>query len=111
MLDMGNEVLIKQVANEETVLAVGFFIIVAAVARSIGAPYSSWANGHIDVSRLRGRNTKAAADIFSESRVSSTLPVPSTRKPSLSESTLSISSRRSSPSLSSYTPLPERPTL
>lgn len=30
-------------------LAVGFFIIVAAVARSIGAPYTSWANGHIEV--------------------------------------------------------------
>lgn len=36
------------VANEETVLAVGFFIIVAAVARSIGAPYTGWANGHIE---------------------------------------------------------------
>jgi hypothetical protein len=42
-------ILILQVANEETVLAVGFFIIVAAVARSIGAPYTSWANGHIEV--------------------------------------------------------------
>lgn len=40
------------VANEETVLAVGFFVIVAAAARSIGAPYSSWANGHID--RIKG---------------------------------------------------------
>jgi F-type H+-transporting ATPase subunit b len=39
---------LKQVANEETVLAVGFFIIVAAAARSIGSPYSSWANGHIE---------------------------------------------------------------
>lgn len=31
-------------------MAVGFFIIVAAVARSIGAPYTGWANGHIEVS-------------------------------------------------------------
>ena len=30
-------------------LAVGFFIILAAVARSIGAPYSAWANNHIEV--------------------------------------------------------------
>ena len=43
------------VANEETVLAVGFFVILAAVASSIGAPYNSWANGHIEVRRgVRG---------------------------------------------------------
>lgn len=38
------------VANEETVLAVGFLVILGAIASSIGAPYNSWANGHIDVS-------------------------------------------------------------
>ncbi|ORY24456.1 ATP synthase [Naematelia encephala] len=36
------------VVNEETVLLVGFGILFTAIARSIGAPYSAWANGHID---------------------------------------------------------------
>ncbi|KAK4686956.1 F-type H+-transporting ATPase subunit b, partial [Tremellales sp. Uapishka_1] len=40
------------VANEETVLAVGFFIILFAVGRSIGAPYTSWAESHIE--RIKG---------------------------------------------------------
>lgn len=41
-----------QVANEETVLAVAFFIILYGIGKSIGAPYTSWANGHID--RIKG---------------------------------------------------------
>ncbi|BEI79744.1 hypothetical protein CcaverHIS002_0102730 [Cutaneotrichosporon cavernicola] len=40
------------VANEETVLAAAFLIIFYAIAKNIGAPYTSWANGHID--RIRG---------------------------------------------------------
>jgi len=40
------------VVTEETVLAVGFLVILAAVGRSIGAPYSAWANGHIE--RIKG---------------------------------------------------------
>lgn len=57
----------SQVANEETVLAVGFFIIVAAAARSIGAPYSSWANGHIEritniLQGAREEHTKAITE-------------------------------------------------
>lgn len=37
----------SQVANEETVLAAGFLIILYAVGSSIGAPYSAWANEKI----------------------------------------------------------------
>lgn len=37
-----------QVANEETVLAVAFFIILYAIGKNIGAPYSEWANDHIN---------------------------------------------------------------
>ncbi|GHJ87608.1 hypothetical protein NliqN6_4010 [Naganishia liquefaciens] len=48
------------VANEETVLAVGFFVILAAVASSIGAPYNSWANGHIE--RIKGILNGARAE-------------------------------------------------
>ncbi|KAJ9092628.1 hypothetical protein QFC19_008666 [Naganishia cerealis] len=48
------------VANEETVLAVGFFVILAAVASSIGAPYSSWANAHIE--RIKGILNGARAE-------------------------------------------------
>lgn len=56
-----------KVANEETVLAAGFFIILIAVARSIGAPYSSWANNHIDrikgiLSSARQEHTKAVTE-------------------------------------------------
>jgi F-type H+-transporting ATPase subunit b len=40
------------VVTEETVLAVGFFVILAAVGRSIGGPYSAWANGHIEVRQM-----------------------------------------------------------
>ncbi|TXT07487.1 hypothetical protein VHUM_03207 [Vanrija humicola] len=36
------------VANEETVLAAAFLIIFTAIAKNIGGPYTSWANGHID---------------------------------------------------------------
>ncbi|KAK8861770.1 hypothetical protein IAR55_002593 [Kwoniella newhampshirensis] len=55
------------VANEETVLAVGFLIIFTAIARSIGAPYSSWANGHIDriksiLNSARTEHTKAVTE-------------------------------------------------
>lgn len=48
------------VANEETVLAVGFLVILAAIASSIGAPYNSWANGHID--RIKGILNGARAE-------------------------------------------------
>ncbi|KAL7424580.1 atp4 subunit B of the stator stalk of mitochondrial F1F0 ATP synthase [Cryptotrichosporon argae] len=55
------------VANEETVLAVGFFIILAAVARSIGAPYTAWAEGHITriksiLNASRAEHTKAVTE-------------------------------------------------
>jgi len=55
------------VANEETVLAVGFFVIIFATARSIAAPYSSWANGHIErikgiLSSARQEHTKAVTE-------------------------------------------------
>lgn len=36
-----------QVANEETVLFVGFLVILTAISKSIVAPYNSWAEGHI----------------------------------------------------------------
>ncbi|KZT41710.1 hypothetical protein SISSUDRAFT_1126276 [Sistotremastrum suecicum HHB10207 ss-3] len=36
------------VANEETVIAVGFLIIFTFIARSIREPYSQWAEGHIN---------------------------------------------------------------
>ncbi|KAL1411872.1 atp4 subunit B of the stator stalk of mitochondrial F1F0 ATP synthase [Vanrija albida] len=36
------------VANEETVLAAAFLIIFTAIAKNIGAPYTSWANAHIE---------------------------------------------------------------
>lgn len=52
------------VANEETVLAVGFFVILAAVASSIGAPYNSWANGHIEVRCVVGWLLLASADCW-----------------------------------------------
>jgi len=45
------------VLNEETVITVGFFIIVAAIARTAGGPYKSWAEGHIN----RIRDTLYAA--------------------------------------------------
>lgn len=41
-----------QVFNEETVILGGFLVILIAASRSIGAPYNSWANGHID--RIKG---------------------------------------------------------
>ncbi|GMK59621.1 hypothetical protein CspeluHIS016_0802270 [Cutaneotrichosporon spelunceum] len=40
------------VVNEESILAAAFFIILYAIGKNIGAPYSSWANGHIE--RIRG---------------------------------------------------------
>jgi len=40
-----------QVVNEETVLAVGFFILVAVIAKTAGAPYTAWAESHIQVRR------------------------------------------------------------
>jgi len=40
------------VANEETVVAVGFFIIIGFLARSIREPYRAWAQGHVD--RIKG---------------------------------------------------------
>ncbi|KAJ9102358.1 hypothetical protein QFC21_002758 [Naganishia friedmannii] len=48
------------VANEETVLAVGFLVILGAIASSIGAPYNSWANGHIE--RIKGILNGARAE-------------------------------------------------
>ncbi|KAF8514629.1 hypothetical protein BU17DRAFT_68291 [Hysterangium stoloniferum] len=55
------------VMNEETVLAVGTFIIFAFIAKSIGAPYKEWANGHIDKIRSvleasRAEHTQAVKD-------------------------------------------------
>jgi len=98
------------VVNEETVLAVGFFIIVAAVAKTAGAPYTAWAEGHIEVgpvlfnmnlaslsspprhfARVRPQLTR------SESSRSSTPPRPSTKRPSRTESPRSRRSRRSCP--------------
>jgi len=69
------------VANEETVLAVGFFIIVAAVGRSIGAPYSSWANGHIEriksiLNSARAEHTSAITErITSVSQLKEVVPL------------------------------------
>ncbi|GFZ42337.1 ATP synthase subunit 4, mitochondrial [Saitozyma sp. JCM 24511] len=69
------------VANEETVLAVGFFIIVAAVGRSIGAPYSSWAEGHINrikgiLNSARSEHTKAVtARIDSVNQLKEVVPL------------------------------------
>ncbi|ORX35353.1 hypothetical protein BD324DRAFT_92456 [Kockovaella imperatae] len=45
------------VINEETIITVGFFIIFAAIARTAGGPYKSWAEGHIN----RIRDTLNAA--------------------------------------------------
>ncbi|KZV82150.1 ATP4, subunit B of the stator stalk of mitochondrial F1F0 ATP synthase [Exidia glandulosa HHB12029] len=40
------------VVNGETVIAAGFFIIVALVAKLMRTPYVEWANGHIE--RIKG---------------------------------------------------------
>ncbi|KAK1927790.1 putative ATP synthase [Papiliotrema laurentii] len=48
------------VVNEETVLAVGFIIIVAAIAKSAGAPYKAWAEGHIE--RIKGQLNSAKTE-------------------------------------------------
>ena len=40
------------VVNEETVIAIGFAIIVGAIAKTAGAPYTSWAESHIE--RIKG---------------------------------------------------------
>lgn len=41
-------------------LAVGFLVILGAIASSIGAPYNSWANGHIE--RIKGILNGARAE-------------------------------------------------
>lgn len=86
------------VVNEETVLAVGFFIIVAAIAKTAGAPYTAWAEGHIEVRqascyltlphrRLPPHPLTLERPLTpSESSRSSTPPRPSTKRPSRSES-------------------------
>ncbi|EPS94339.1 hypothetical protein FOMPIDRAFT_1026233 [Fomitopsis schrenkii] len=40
------------VVNEETVIAAGFFVLLAFIAKSIREPYRDWAEGHIN--RIRG---------------------------------------------------------
>ncbi|WRT63879.1 uncharacterized protein IL334_000805 [Kwoniella shivajii] len=69
------------VANEETVLAVGFLVIFTAIARSIGAPYSGWANNHIErikgiLNSARSEHTKAVTDrIESVSQLKDVVPL------------------------------------
>jgi len=55
------------VVNEETVLLVGFSILVAAAARYMGAPYASWADDHINriksiLNTARTEHTKAVTE-------------------------------------------------
>ncbi|RXK38077.1 F-type H+-transporting ATPase subunit B [Tremella mesenterica] len=55
------------VANEETVLAVGFLVLLAAIARSIGSPYTAWAENHINrikdvLGSARAEHTKAVTE-------------------------------------------------
>ncbi|KAH9930266.1 ATP synthase [Fomitopsis serialis] len=40
------------VVNEETVIAVGFFVLLTFIAKSIREPYRDWAEGHIQ--RIKG---------------------------------------------------------
>jgi len=48
------------VVNEETVVAAGFFILVAYLSKLMKEPYTSWAEGHID--RIRGILTTARTE-------------------------------------------------
>merc|ERR1712032_550782 len=48
------------VVNEETVLAVGFFILVAVIAKTAGALYTAWAEGHIQ--RIKSTLNAAKAE-------------------------------------------------
>ncbi|KAF8448791.1 ATP4, subunit B of the stator stalk of mitochondrial F1F0 ATP synthase [Boletus edulis BED1] len=55
------------VVNEETVVAVGTFILFAYIYRAIQEPYKSWANGHIErvkavLNDARAGHTQAVKD-------------------------------------------------
>ncbi|TFY82126.1 hypothetical protein EWM64_g1891 [Hericium alpestre] len=48
------------VFNEETVIAVGYFILFGYIAKSIRTPYKEWAEGHIN--RIKGVLDKSRAE-------------------------------------------------
>jgi F-type H+-transporting ATPase subunit b len=55
------------VVNEETLIAIGFFMLVAAIGQSMKAPYKSWAEGHIEKVRsvlasARSEHTQAVKE-------------------------------------------------
>ena len=72
------------VVNEETVLAAGFIIIVAFIAKSIRAPYKEWAEGHINVCILSATSVCSISDrnVYRKSKISSNPHAPNTPKPS-----------------------------
>ncbi|AAW42110.1 hypothetical protein CNBC6270 [Cryptococcus deneoformans B-3501A] len=55
------------VANEETVLLVGFLVIATVIGKSVSAPYAEWANGQIEkvksiLNSAREEHTRAVTD-------------------------------------------------
>ncbi|TYJ59205.1 hypothetical protein B9479_000194 [Cryptococcus floricola] len=55
------------VANEETVLAVGFLIIAGVIGKSVASPYAEWAKGQIEKTKsilnsAREEHTRAVSD-------------------------------------------------
>jgi len=59
------------VVNEETVLAVAFFIFVAGVSKLIGGPYTSWADAHIERIKSNLYSAKAEHQKAVEDRITS----------------------------------------